>query len=35
VLDLLIPGDKEIKEDGYEGAIETVFQQMCANGTAE
>jgi hypothetical protein len=35
VLDLSIPGDKEIKEGGYEGAIETVFQQMCANGTAE
>lgn len=35
VFDLSIPVDKEIKESGYEGAVETVFQQMCANGTAE
>jgi len=28
VHDLSIPNDKEIKEAGYEGAVDNVFQQM-------
>lgn len=28
-----IPSDKEIKEDGYEGAVDKVFQQMNTTGT--
>lgn len=32
--ELTIPSDKEIKEDGYEGAVDKVYQQMVA-GTAE
>lgn len=31
---LTIPSDKEIKEGGYEGAVDQVYQQMVA-GTAE
>jgi hypothetical protein len=32
VHDLSLPGDKEIKENGYEGAVEQVYQQMVALG---
>jgi hypothetical protein len=32
VHDLSIPGDKEIKEGGYEGAVESVYQQSVALG---
>lgn len=27
-----IPTDRQIKEDGYEGAVEQVYQQMVARG---
>lgn len=30
-----IPADKEIKENGYEGAVENVYQQMVALGTEQ
>jgi len=32
VHDLSLPDDKEIKENGYEGAVEQVYQQMVALG---
>jgi hypothetical protein len=32
---LTIPTDQEIKEDGYEGAVDNVYQQMVEAVTAE
>ena len=33
--DLSIPTDQQIKEGGYEGAVESVYQQSVAFGKAE
>jgi hypothetical protein len=30
-----VPSDKEIKENGYEGAVDNVYQQMVEAVTAE
>jgi hypothetical protein len=33
--ELTIPSDSEIKENGYEAAVENVYQQIVALGKAE
>ena len=33
--ELTIPSDSEIKENGYEAAVENVYQQIVAFGKAE
>ena len=30
-----VPGDRQIKENGYEAAVEKVYQQIVALGKAE
>ncbi len=32
ITSLSVPSDKEIKENGYEGAVEQVYQQMVQLG---